>query len=164
VIGGPAVTWRATLGYYALAMVAGSFFVALSYYTRSAGQWGEEGRWVTGFLFVYALTAVGALPSLVVFAFLLRRVTAASPPRGGLFWLAAGAGLGVAVPLLFSYVGFLIEGTYFPAARQPLKRALVFPFMGPMMYSAQPLWVLLIVAVATTRVLHVFHRRAVTGR
>jgi hypothetical protein len=159
-----APTWRRTGSYYLIAGAFGPLFAALSHFLPAAASWAAEDRLVAGFLLAYGMALAGGLPAALVTAFLLRRVAAALRARGAAAWLVLGTTIGVAVPWLFARTGYALEGTYFPAEWQSLKRALIFPFMGPMMYQAQPAAMRLAVAAAVALVLWAAARRLFLAR
>ena len=87
-------------------------------------------------------------------ALALRRLAAALGWRSPWLWLVLGSATGWIVVWGLARLGYAIERTYFPAEWQSVKALLVFPFLGPIMFHAQPLWLLLAVAAATALVLH----------
>ena len=157
-------TWHRTAAYYLVAAAFGPLFAALSYFLPSAPSWAADDRLVAGFLLAYGMALAGGVPAAVVTALLLRRVAAVVRVRGAAAWLVLGTAIGVAVPWLFARTGYALEGTYFPAGWQPLKRALIFPLMGPMMYQAQPAAMRLTVAAAAAIVLWAAARRLFLAR
>ncbi len=151
--------WSARIGYYTAAVLGGTLFVALAYYGGSAESWAAEERLAAGFLLIYALSLAGGFTSQLLFAFTLRHLAAALGWNRLWQWLALGGAAGLAVPWALARIGYLLEATYFPAAWQPAKSALMFPLMGPMMYSTQPIWLLVTVGAATAAFLHQLQRR-----
>jgi hypothetical protein len=155
--------WYRTAAYYAAALLCGSLFAALAYYLPAVSSWAAEGRLFSGFSIVYGMSLAGGAAAALVTALVLRLVTAFFRIRSLPGWLGIGITVGLGVPWVFAEIGYLLEATYFPAAWQPVKRVVVFPFMGPMMYVAQPLWVRGSVALATTAVLYAVARPGGTG-
>jgi hypothetical protein len=159
-----ALSWRASLLYAVVAILAGSLFVAAAYYADSADSWALEDRRVYGFLFVYGLTLAGAAPALLAFAGTVRMVTRLLRWTRPGQWLVAGGIAGLVVPWALGALGYAIDGWYFPAELQRLKRSLVFPLMGPMMYASQPVWVRMAIGLATSAVLWAVVRATTRSR
>lgn len=145
--------------YFPVAILTGTLFVTLAYFAESARSWGLEGRWAAGFAQTYALALAGGLVMQVVFAALLRWATRASRLPGPVPWIVAGALLGIVLPWAFARLGYVLEGTRFPADLQRLKFILIFPLMGAMMYEVQPVWVQAAAGAATGGTIYVFARR-----
>jgi hypothetical protein len=161
------MSWRAALLYAVVAVLAGSFFTATAYYAEAAASWALEDRRVNGFVYVYALTVAGATPTLLVFAAMVRAVTRLLRWNGFAPWTLAGGILGVAVPWMFSALGYALDRLYFPNDLQGLKRGLMFPLIGPMMYAVQPFGVRVTIGLATSIALWMIVRtetRAASGR
>jgi hypothetical protein len=135
--------------YFPVAVLVGTFFVALVYFGDGAESWGREGRWVPGFLQVFTLALVGGLAVQLFFAFLLRWLTRLSGLNGVVHWIAVGAALGFALPWIFARLGYALEGVYVSSEWQSLKSAVMFPLMAAMMYEVHSAWVRLAVGAAT---------------
>lgn len=147
------MSWLTRVVYVVAAVLVGTFFVAIAYFSDSAESWGREGRWASGFALIYSLALAGGFLVQIVFALLLRGVAQATRFNGFASWTASGAMLGVAVPWAFARLGYLIDGLYFPAGLQRAKFSLMFCLQGSMMFVAQPLWVLAAVGAVTGAVL-----------
>lgn len=150
---------RVSLVYYSIAILVGSLLIALAYYGQSLVRWGPGDRLLAGFLFVYALALAGGVPAQLANAFLLRRVTGAIHWHRPWHWLLLGTIIGWTVVWTLSQLGYLIERAYFPAELQRVKALLMFPFLGPIMFSAQPVSLVVAVAAATALVLRRVHMR-----
>jgi hypothetical protein len=135
--------------YLAVSVLAGTFFVACAYFADTAQSWGREGRWISGFLYVYALSLVGGFAIQTAAALLLRWLTRAAGADGLIHWVIAGAALGIALPWTCARLGYLVEGIRFPYEWQNVKSTLMFPLMAAMMYETHPAWVRLAVGAAT---------------
>jgi uncharacterized protein YfiM (DUF2279 family) len=143
------MSWLISVIYVVAAVWVGTLFVAIAYFSDSAGSWGREGRWASGFVLIYSLALAGGFLVQVLFAVLLRWLTRTANRQGIASWILSGAALGIGVPWSLARLGYLMEGLYFSAELQPLKRALTFPLAGAMMYAVQPAWVLIAVGAAT---------------
>lgn len=152
------MTRRGSFAYYSAAVVCGSFFVALTYYIHSAMEWGLDSRWAQDFLFAYFLAIIGGFVPLLLYGFVLRRITRMFHWQFAWQWALAGAIVGIALLWLMARLGYLAEGTYFSPERQRLKAFLVYPFVGAMMFTAKPFWLPIPVLVATAYVLLRIHR------
>ena len=135
--------------YLVLWLLAGTFFVACAYFADSAQSWGREGRWLSGFVYVYALALVGGFGIQIVAALLVRGLTRATRLDRVVHWIAFGAALGFALPWAFARAGYLLEGVRFPHEWQNVKSALMFPLVAAMMHETHPAWVLAAVGAAT---------------
>lgn len=140
---------RAGVGYVVVAVLVGTFFVACAYFADSALSWGREGRWISGFLYVYVLAFAGGFAIQIIAAVLLRWVTRVTRLNGLVHWIGFGAAIGLALPWMFAHLGYLIEGVYFRHEWQNVKSVLMFPLMGAMMYQVHSAWVLIAVGAAT---------------
>lgn len=152
------MTRRGSLAYYFAAIVCGCFFVALTYYLHSALEWGFGERWGRDLLFAWFLSVIAGFLPILFFAFLLRRAAGLMKLSAAWQWMALGVVAGLATLSLLDRAGTLLEQLYFPAERQRLKSLLVFPFVGPMMYAAKPLWLPIPAFAATAYVLYRIHR------
>jgi hypothetical protein len=135
--------------YVVVTALAGTFFVACAFFADTAQSWGREGRWVAGFLYVYALSLAGGFAIQIAAAFLLRWLTRATGADGLIHWMVFGAALGIALPWACARLGYLVEGIRFAYEWQNVKSALMFPLMAAMMYETHPAWVRLAVGAAT---------------
>jgi MFS family permease len=143
------MSWLTSVIFVVAAVFVGTFFVAMAYFSDAAESWGREGRRASGFVLVYSLALAGGFLVQVVFAVLLRWVTQATRLTGMASWILFGAALGFVVPWTLARLGYLVEGLYFPADLQSLKRAVMFPLAGAMMYAVQPAWISASVGGAT---------------
>jgi hypothetical protein len=151
-----------TAAVYALvAVAAGSLFIAVAYYAEAAGSWAVEDRRAYGFARVYALTIAGAAPALLLFGAALWSIGRTTGWNRAAQWMGAGGILGVAIPWALSAAGYAIEQLYFPAGLQRLKRGILFPLIGPMMYGVQPAWMQASIGIATGIVLWIVVRRTI---
>jgi hypothetical protein len=141
--------WRAALSYVVVWLLVGTFFVASVHFADSAQSWGREGRWLSGFFYVYALALAGGFPIQIVAALLLRRLTRATRWDRVVHCIGFGGALGLVLPWAFARAGYLLEGVRFPHEWQNVKSALMFPLMGAMMHETHPAWVLAAVGAAT---------------
>lgn len=144
---------RAGLVYYPAAVIAAGLFVAAAYYAHSVAQWGADERWARTFLVTLVVTTLGGLLPYLLAAFVLRRAARAGSWRRGWQWMAAGVAVGMAVLWTVVRCGYLVEQAYFPPEWQQAKSILMFPFLGPIMLSAKPLWLPVPAFAATAYVL-----------
>jgi hypothetical protein len=147
------MSWVSRALFVIVAVLVGTLFVAVAYFWESADSWGREGRWAAGFGLIYSLALAGGFLVQIAFAVLLRWIAHAGGLRRPIHWVVLGGMLGVAVPWSLARLGYLIEGSYFSAGMQGVKRALMFPLTGAMMYTVQPVSVLAAVGGATGAVL-----------
>lgn len=145
--------------YFPVAILTGTFFVTLAYFVDSARSWGLEGRWLAGFAQTYGLALAGGFVMQVAFAALLHQATRGTRLAGPVPWIVVGALLGILLPWAFARLGYVLDGTRFPADLQRLKFILIFPLMGAMMYEVQPVWVQAAVGAATGGTIYFFARR-----
>jgi len=151
--------WRAAVAGVVVWLLVGTFFVASVYFADSAQSWGREGRWLSGFFYVYALALVGGFPIQIVAALLLRALTRATRWDGVVHWIAFGAALGFALPWAFARAGYLLEGVRFPHEWQNVKSALMFPLMAAMMHETHSAWALAAVGAATGGTVRLMRRQ-----
>lgn len=147
------MSWVSRALFVIVAVLVGTLFVAIAYFSESADSWGREGRWAAGFGLIYSLALAGGFVVQIAFAVLLRWIAHAGGLRRPIHWVVLGAILGIGVPWSLARLGYVIEGSYFSAGMQGVKRALMFPLTGAMMYTVHPLWVLAAVGGATGAVL-----------
>jgi hypothetical protein len=140
---------RAGILYLVVWLLVGTFFVASVYFADGAESWGREGRYVSGFVFVYALALAGGLPTQIIAALLVRWLTRRTGLNSVVHWLAFGAAVGVVLPWIVARLAYLLEGVRFAHQWQSVKSALMFPLMAAMMYEVNPAWVLAVVGAAT---------------
>ena len=152
------MTRRGSFAYYSAAIVCGCFFIAAAYHVHSVWMYGAGESWARDFLFAYFLTIIGGFLSTLLFAFLLRRVLRALRWQAGWQWLVAGAVIGVALLWVLTRLGYFIEATHFSAGMQLAKSVLMFPLVGPVMFSATPFWLPPLPFVATAWLLHRIYR------
>lgn len=100
--------------YLVVSVLAGTFFVACAYFADAGQSWGREGRWVSGFLYVYALSLAGGLAIQIAAALLLRWLTRATGANNRIHWMVLGAALGIALPWACARLGYVLEGIRFP--------------------------------------------------
>ena len=153
------MTRRGSLAYYLAAVVCGTFFVVFVYHAYSVWESGLGDRWAYDFIFAYFISLAVGLFTQLLFAFVLRRVTALLHWQAGWQWLIAGAVAGLAVLWILHWTGYALERMHFPPERQTLKSLLLYPFfVGPMMLAARPFWLPIPAFAATAFVLFRVHR------
>jgi hypothetical protein len=151
------------LVYAVVWLVVGGFFVAAVPFADAAESWGREGRWVSGYLYVYALSLAGGWAMQIAAAALLRGLTAATGLNGVAHWLGLGAVFGVAVPWTAARTGYLLEGLHFPHEWQGVKSLLLFPLMAAMTYETYPVWMLMAAGAATAATVRVLLARRLSS-
>ncbi len=152
------MTRRGSLAYYSVAVVCGSFFVALAYYLHSAAEWGIGDRWAYDLIFAYFLTIVAGIVPLLLYAATLRHLVRSLRWQAAWQWTLLGTVVGVTLLWILARLGYIAESAYFSPQRQGLKFLLVYPFVGPMMFTAKPFWLPIPVFAAASYVLYRVHR------
>ncbi len=156
--------WVRTILYYLTAFVGGAFAWGVFYYLYKRFGVSMDTMVSPSEDSYYLIVAIvpilqNALPQLLA-AIVLRKAARRMRWTSWWQWLLAGSVISLAVVFGFNRAGLAIEGARLPLAWQPLKIALFFALMGPIMLSVLPLWVPLAAVGTTSLLLWVVERGA----
>ena len=150
------MTRRGSLVYYLTAWVCGCLFMTLGVWLLGAWEsthWAPGFRGTSGFLAFYFLGLIFGAFTLLLFAFLLRRLMRLLGWEHPWQWFLVGGGLAW---LLVWGLGALRRVA--EPALSPVEFALIFLLGAPSAIHPRLVWVALPVGAATAFVLHLIHR------
>ena len=158
------MTRRGSLVYYLAAIVVGCFFLAGLAELRQLGKPLSVKEVTTGLVFWYFFGLIYASSTVLIFAFLLRRVTSWLGLKSTWLWIGTGAAVSIASTWTLGSLGNVLLFRPGPQALLwlPLYYAVYFALMAPAVFVEQPLWLPLwlpaVTGALTAAVLHRIHR------